>query len=136
MKSHVVYRIQKLHFIIFQSRLRNENVVNIKFVLEPFTTSRLACKCKQLICIVNIYILMRYWVVLTVCSCAIETTFRLSNLKTKHTFGILIALGNFEDHLGRRRHPNMFLPPPKAALSEGEGYPARGGCFANINQLI
>ena len=50
---------------------------------------------------------MRYWVVLSVClcvcSCAIETIFLLSNFKTKHIFGNLMALRKFEDHLGRRR---------------------------------
>ena len=43
-----------------------------------------------------IYIIIRYWMLawfcLSVCSFAIETTFPLSNLKTKHIFGILISL--------------------------------------------
>ena len=43
-----------------------------------------------------IYILIRYWTVrslrLSLCPFAIETTFPLSNLKTKHIFGILISL--------------------------------------------
>ena len=52
---------------------------------------------------------MRYWVCLSVCSCAIETTFPLSNFKTKHIFGILVVLRKYEDHLGRRRHPKIYL---------------------------
>ena len=39
-----------------------------------------------------IYILIPYWVALSVCLSAIETTFPLSNFKTKHIFGILMAL--------------------------------------------
>jgi len=43
-----------------------------------------------------IYILIRYWVVLSVrpsvCPCAIETTFSLSNFQTKHICGIIMAL--------------------------------------------
>ena len=27
----------------------------------------------------------------------------------------------------------LFLPPPKAALPEGEGNAAEGGCFASLN---
>ena len=41
---------------------------------------------------VDIYILIPYWVGLFVCSSTIETTFPLSNFKTKHIFGILMAL--------------------------------------------
>ena len=43
----------------------------------------------------QIYILIRYWVVLSVCLSvhfAIETTFPLSNFETKHTFGILMDM--------------------------------------------
>ena len=45
-----------------------------------------------------IYIRIRYREVLSVrlsiCSCSIETTFPVSNFKTKHIFGILMALRN------------------------------------------
>ena len=54
-----------------------------------------------------IYTLVRHWVCLSVCvsvySCSIETTFSLSNFKTKHIFGTLMALRKFEDQLGSRR---------------------------------
>ena len=56
----------------------------------------------------NIYILIRYWMLrpsvrlsvcpsvrLSVCSFAIETTFLLSNFKTKHIFGILMKRVKF-----------------------------------------
>ena len=46
--------------------------------------------------IMSIYILIRYWVVLSVClsicSFVIETTFPFSIFKTKHIFGILMTL--------------------------------------------
>ena len=38
---------------------------------------------------------------LSVCSCAIQNTFPVSNFKTEHIFGILMALRKYEDHLGR-----------------------------------
>ena len=57
---------------------------------------------------------VRLWACLPVCSYAIKTTFPLFNFKTKHIFGILMVLWKFEDHLGRRRRPNFFLPPTKA----------------------
>ena len=52
-------------------------------------------------------------VILCVCLCAIETTFWLSNLKTKHTFGILMALRKAEG-------AEFFFwagTPPKVAVS-------------------
>ena len=85
-----------------------------------------------------IYILIRYWVVPCVFSCAIETTFLLSNFKTKHIFGILKALRKSRDHLGRHRRPNFFFYRrrrrrfPQKAPSQGDGNAAKGGCFANI----
>ena len=48
-------------------------------------------------------------VILSVCSFAIETTFPLSNFKTKHILGILMALRKVEDHLGRRRRPKFIF---------------------------
>ena len=50
-------------------------------------------------------------VCLSVCvdSSAIETTFPLSNFKTKHIFGILMSLLKFQDHLGHRRCSKLFL---------------------------
>ena len=39
--------------------------------------------------------LIRYWMALSLCSLAIETTFPLSNFKTKHIFGILMARVKF-----------------------------------------
>ena len=85
-----------------------------------------------------IYILIRYWMVRSlcpsVCPFAIETTFPLSNFKTKHIFGILMTLRTFlklwapqatpktgargARNMGRPRRANFFfflLPPPKAA---------------------
>ena len=52
---------------------------------------------------------------LSVCSCAIEITFPLSNFKTKHIFGILMALRKFfKTILGA---PIFFSQTPKAADS-------------------
>ena len=70
----------------------------------------------------------------SVCSFAIETTFPLSNFKTKHIFGTLMAMRKVED----RRRPKffvfiIFLPPPMAALPEAKGNAAWGGCFASIS---
>ena len=61
-------------------------------------------------------------VILSVCSFAIETTFPLSNFKSKHTFGILMTPRKFLN-LGRRHSkfvaPQVpqffFVSPPKAA---------------------
>ena len=47
-------------------------------------------------------------VTLCVCPFAIETTFPLSNFKTKHIFGILMERVTFLNHLGRRRRLNFF----------------------------
>ena len=47
--------------------------------------------------------------VLCVCSFAIETNFSLFNLQTKHIFEIRMVLQKYEDHLGRRRRPKMYL---------------------------
>ena len=52
---------------------------------------------------------MWYWVCLSGCSCIIGTTFPLSNFLTKHIFGILMVLRNYEDHLGCRRRPKIFI---------------------------
>ena len=96
-------------------------------------------------------------VCLSVCvdSSAIETTFPLSNFKTKHIFGILMSLMKFQDHLGHRRRPKLFLfifyrrgrhpnfffylaeMPPNAAFAlEGKGNVAEGGCFASISKTF
>ena len=40
----------------------------------------------------RVYIRIRYWMCVSVCSAAIETTFPLFNYKTKHIFGILMTL--------------------------------------------
>ena len=48
-------------------------------------------------------------VILCVCSFAIETTFPLSNFQTKHIFGILMVLRKYEDYLGRRRRPKVYV---------------------------
>ena len=68
-------------------------------------------------------------VILCVCSFAIETNFPLSNLQTKHIFGILRVLRKYEDHSGHRRRPICFSllaeTPPFAAVSQigAEGAP-------------
>ena len=74
----------------------------------------------------------------SVCPVAIETTFPLSNFKTKHIFGILVERVTFlksfgapqappergargPRNLGRRRRPKFissFLSPPKAAYAD------------------
>ena len=80
---------------------------------------------------IYIYILMRYWVGLSirlsVCSCAIETTFPLSNFKTKHIFGILMALRKFlklwmgrEKKIGVSSAAQMVLKLPQG--HEGSEY--------------
>ena len=43
--------------------------------------------------------------VLCVCSFTIETNFPLSNLQTKHIFGIHMDLRKYEDHLEHLRRP-------------------------------
>ena len=43
----------------------------------------------------HIYILICYWMALSLCPSAIETTFPLSNFKTKHIFGILMTRRKF-----------------------------------------
>ena len=71
----------------------------------------------------DIYILIRYWVILSVClcvcPCAIETTFPLPNFKTKHIFGILIALGKY------------YTAPQFFFLQLLSRNAAEDGCFAN-----
>ena len=47
--------------------------------------------------------------ILSVCPFAIETTFPLSNFKTKHIFGDLMERVMIVKPLGRRRHPNFFF---------------------------
>ena len=52
------------------------------------------------------------------CSFAIETTFPLSNFKTKHIFGILVERVTFFKSFGAPKAPQIFfsfLSPPKAA---------------------
>ena len=84
---------------------------------------------------------MALWLCLWLCSFTTETTFPLSNFKTKHIFGILWHGSRFWNYLGRRRRPNSFfyhrrprwsaggtpiififlrilLTPPKAAVSQ------------------
>ena len=85
-----------------------------------------------------IYILIRYWVCLSVCPCVIETTFPLSNFKSKHIY-IRNPHGPAEvsRSFGAPKAPKLFylflfLPPPKAALSEDKGNAIEGGCFASI----
>ena len=46
--------------------------------------------------------------ILSVCSFAIETTFSLSNFKTKHIFGILMTLWKFLKLWGACSAPNSF----------------------------
>ena len=49
------------------------------------------------------------FVSLSASSTAIETTFPLSNFKTKYIFGTLMALRKCENHLGRSRCPKFFI---------------------------
>ena len=64
--------------------------------------------------IILIYILIRYWMALSLCLSVIlfvryiETTFPLSNFKTKHIFGILTTLRKFLKPWA----------PPKAAVAQ------------------
>ena len=67
-----------------------------------------------------ICILIRRWMALWFCSFGIETTFPLSNFKTKHIFGILMARVKFLKPFGTAQVPQFlfslfFLSPPKAA---------------------
>ena len=73
------------------------------FIWPSFRQAMCSSFSRQKSCI--IYIRIRYWVVLRVCSSAIKTTFPLSNFRTKHIFGNLVALRKFYDHLGRRSRP-------------------------------
>ena len=87
----------------------------------------------------------------SICSFAIETTFPLSNFKTKHIFGILMTLRKFLKpwapqappkrdaqgvrNMGRRRRSNFFFyftAAEGATSPEGEGNPTEGGCFAIV----
>ena len=61
------------------------------------------------------YILISYWVVLWLCSFAVGTTFPLSNFKTKHIFGILMARVQSLKPFGALPAPQFFLSPLKAA---------------------
>ena len=85
-------------------------------------------------------------VILSVCPFAIETTFPLSNFKTKHIFGILMTLRTFlklwapqatpktgaegAQNMGCHRRPKFFifflLPPPKAAQNGRRRHVKRG----------
>ena len=76
-------------------------------------------------------------VTLCVCLFVIETTFPLSNFKTKHTFRILMERVTFLKPFGAPKATQFFFflsflsPPPKAAVAQmgtvGEGNPAEGG---------
>ena len=70
---------------------------------------------------------------LCVYSCAIETTFPLPNLKTKHIYGIFMALLKFEDHLVLKRRPIFFLPPPRIFFFTARA--VEGGCFASFIEI-
>ena len=93
-----------------------------------------------------------YWVALSVCQFAIETTFPLSNFKTKHIFGILMTLRKFLKLWGAAGAPNLYhitftaaegggfqnsrQRSPNggaegAAPPESERNPAEGGCYAS-----
>ena len=56
-------------------------------------------------------------VILSVCSFAIKTTFPLSNLKTKHIFGILMTLQKFLKLWGAKGAPIFFFRMPPAPRS-------------------
>ena len=51
---------------------------------------------------------VRLSVCLSVCSSAIETTFPLSNFKTKHIFGTLMILRQFLQQFGALQAPQIF----------------------------
>ena len=53
-------------------------------------------------------------VILSVCSSAIETTFPLSNFKTEHIFGILIALRKLFKSFGAPPAPQIILNIPQS----------------------
>ena len=57
----------------------------------------------------QIYIIIRYWMVGSLCSFAIETTFPLSNFKTKHIFGILMARVKFLKPFGAPLAPQFLF---------------------------
>ena len=61
------------------------------------------------------YILISYWVALWFCSFAVGTTFPLSNFKTKHIFGILMAQVQSLKPFGAPPAPQFFLSLLKAA---------------------
>ena len=65
----------------------------------------------------NVYNIYLYYnmlldgsVILSVCSFAIETTFPLSNFKTKHIFGILMTLRKFFKLWGNAGARNLGVP--------------------------
>ena len=101
---------------------------------------------------IYIYILIRYWMDLWFCPSAIETIFPLSNFKTKHIFGILMAERKFLIPFGapesaeilgaagapiffwRRPRHNFFISILSFTAAEGGGvsygrrrHPSRGG---------
>ena len=70
----------------------------------------------------------------TVFSSTIETIFPLSNFKTKHIFGILMALRKFLKLFGWSQAPQFFFCRNAAkgcAPPGGEGNAADSGCFAS-----
>ena len=63
-----------------------------------------------------IYILIPYWMAVSVCPFAIETTFPLADFKTKHIFGILMERVTFLNPFFLYLiFFTFFLSPPKAA---------------------
>ena len=73
-------------------------------------------------------------VILSVCPFAIETTFPLSNFKTKHIFGILKTLRKFLKLWGVAGAPIYFsvTAAEGAAPLVGERNLTEGGCFASV----
>jgi len=66
---------------------------------------------------IYIYILIRYWMALWFFSFAIETTFPLSNFKTKHIFRIFMERVKYLKPFGAPHVPQiLFSSPPKVAV--------------------
>ena len=79
----------------------------------------------------------------SVCPFAIETTFPLSNFKTKHIFGILMILRKFLKLWAPQAHSKRgavgaqifffsFTAAEGTASPEGKRNPAEGWCYAII----